>query len=402
MTNQTDQKAYTTLDNCVACGGDNLYFFLDLAEQPLANNYHNGSGGGDSYPLGLNLCKDCFHTQIPVSVDPKIMFEHYLYVTGTSQTMRDYSDWVAEKLTEKHIDSGKTVLDIASNDGTQLDSFKKFGWKTYGVDPAKNLAEVASKKGHNIQAGFWPVIHEQMDVVLAQNVLAHGPTPLEFLQGVRECLKPDGSAYIQTSQSQMYQRNEFDTAYHEHISFFSVNSMTVLADRAGLVLTDVELTPVHGDSYFFTLKHKGSQVESSVQEMINKELQEGRHEPEFYTQFGKNAYKILKDLKEMIELFKQNGTLVVGYGAAAKGITVLKANDIILDWIVDDNELKQGLFTPGTNIPVKDRSSLDIDDEILLVPLAWNFFDEIKSKVSEIRANKPTKYLRYFPEVREG
>ena len=395
----TEQKSYTTLDKCVACGGSNLVQFLDLAKQPLANNYHDGSGAGESYQLGLNLCSDCYHTQLPVSVDPKEMFDHYLYVTGTSQTLRDYCDWFAEFVdARENIEHGH-ILDIACNDGTQLDSFRKLGWKTFGVDPAKNLFEIALDKGHMVRNAYWPISYPLMDVITAQNVCAHTPNPLEFLEGVKASLTPNGTAYIQTSQSQMYQRNEFDTAYHEHISFFSANSMKTLANRAGLVLTDVEITPIHGDSYVFILKHQGAEVMDSVQNTIDKEAKEGRHNPMFYHLFGNNARLIVEQLKDLVTRCQQQGTPVVGYGAAAKGMTVLNANDIQLDWIVDDNELKQGLLTPGTNIPIKDRQSLDIDEHIVVVPLAWNFFDEIKSNVEEIRQNKSTQYVQYFPRV---
>jgi hypothetical protein len=238
-----------------------------------------------------------------------------------------------------------------------------------------------------------------MDVITAQNVCAHTPNPLEFLEGVKTSLAPNGTAYIQTSQSQMYQRNEFDTTYHEHISFFSANSMNTLAKRAGLVLTDIVITPIHGDSYVFVLKHPGAEIKNSVTEIISKEGKEGRHNPAFYHLFGNNARLIVDNLKDLVTRCQQQGTPVVGYGAAAKGMTVLNANDIQLDWIVDDNELKQGLLTPGTNIPIKDRSSLDIDKHIVVVPLAWNFFDEIKSNVEAIRKDKSTQYVQYFPRV---
>lgn len=395
----TEQKSYTILDKCVACGGSNLVQFLDLAKQPLANNYHDGSGAGESYQLGLNLCTDCYHTQLPVSVDPKAMFDHYLYVTGTSQTLRDYCDWFAEFVDAREdIDHGN-ILDIACNDGTQLDSFRKLGWKTFGVDPAKNLFEIALEKGHMVRNAYWPISYPQMDVITAQNVCAHTPNPLEFLEGVKTSLAPNGTAYIQTSQSQMYQRNEFDTTYHEHISFFSANSMNTLAKRAGLVLTDIVITPIHGDSYVFVLKHPGAEIKNSVTETIRKEAKEGRQSPNFYHLFGNNARKIVEQLKDLVTRCQKEGTPVVGYGAAAKGMTVLNANDIKLDWIVDDNELKQGLLTPGTNIPIKDRSSLDIDEHIVVIPLAWNFFDEIKSNVEEIRKDKSTQYVQYFPRV---
>ena len=395
----TEQNSYTTLNKCVACGGSNLEEFLDLAEQPLANNYHDGTGGGESFKLGLNLCTDCYHTQLPVSVNPKAMFDHYLYVTGTSQTLRDYCDWFAQFVVDRENLKQGNILDIACNDGTQLDSFRKLGWKTFGVDPAKNLFDIALEKGHMVRNAYWPISYPQMDVITAQNVCAHTPNPLDFLEGVKKSLTINGTAYIQTSQSQMYQRNEFDTTYHEHISFFSANSMQTLAKRAGLVLTDIEITPIHGDSYVFVLKHQGAEVKSSVSETIRKEVKEGRHNPMFYIKFGVNARSIVRKLKDLVEKCQKAGTPVVGYGAAAKGMTVLNANDIQLDWIVDDNELKQGLLTPGTNIPIKDRSSLDIDEHVVVIPLAWNFFAEIKSNVEEIRQDKSTQYVQYFPHV---
>ncbi len=395
----TEQTSYITLNECVACGGSNLEQFLNLDKQPLANNYHDGSGGGDEYPLGLNVCKDCWHTQLPVSVDPKIMFDHYIYVTGTSQTLRDYCDWFANFVTEREDITNGHLLDIACNDGTQLDSFRKLGWKTYGVDPAKNLFEIAKDKGHMVRNAYWPISYPKMDVITAQNVCAHGPDPLAFLQGVKECLSDNGTAYIQTSQSQMYQRNEFDTTYHEHISFFSANSMKTLAERAGLVLTDIHITPIHGDSYVFILNHPGAEVMDSVDKTIKKEAKEFRHNLSFYHMFGHNAESILGHLKNLVDSCREQGKLVVGYGAAAKGMTVLNAKNIQLDWIVDDNELKQGLFTPGTNIPIKDKSSLEIDKEIVVIPLAWNFFNEIKSNVKKIRDDSNTQYVQYFPRV---
>lgn len=391
---------YTPLTKCLACDSEQLVQFLDLANQPLANNYHDGSGAGPAIPLGLNVCPNCWHTQLTVSVDPSIMFDHYLYVTGTSHTLQLYCDWFAEHITQKDNVIVGSVLDIACNDGTQLDSFKRLGWKTHGVDPAKNLFSTCSSKGHSVIVDYWPVdMGQKFDVITAQNVTAHTPDPLGFLIGARENLAETGSIFVQTSQSQMYQRNEFDTTYHEHVSFFSVNSMRELARRAGLVLTDVELTAIHGDSYLFTLRYPGSEVSDSVQNMIQKEQAEGRADLGFYATFGKNAKTILDEFKWLVDRWRDTGMLVVGYGAAAKGMTVLNAANIQLDWIVDDNPLKQGLFTPGTNIKILDRGSLLIDREIIIVPLAWNFFDEIRSNIQALRGDKTTRFMRYFPKV---
>jgi len=145
--------------------------------------------------------------------------------------------------------------------------------------------------------------------------------------------------------------------------------------------------------------HQGAIVKSSVTETIRKEGTEGRHNTMFYKQFGINAESIVRKLKDLVTRCQQEGTPVVGYGAAAKGMTVLNANDIQLDWIVDDNQLKQGLLTPGTNIPIKDKSSLDTDEHIVVIPLAWNFFNEIRANVEEVRQDKSTQYVQYFPNV---
>ena len=391
----TDHSQYTTLKKCVACGSKKLSQFLDLNKQPLANNYHDGSGGGDEYPLGINLCKSCWHTQLTVSVNPKLMFDNYLYVTGTSKTLRDYCDWFAMYVTGKC--SMGEILDIACNDGTQLDSFRKIGWETYGIDPAKNIVELTQKKGHKIIADYWPIeLNKMFDVITAQNVLAHTPKPLEFLINAKAHLKKGGRIFIQTSQSQMYQRGEFDTCYHEHISFFSVNSMKVLANKAGLDIIDVITTPIHGESYLFTLADKGENILPTVDKMIQKEKSEGRQEENFYKNFAKDTKFTLETFKSTIENYRRNGIPVIGYGAAAKGITVLNANNITLDWIVDDNPMKEGLFTPGGNIPIKNKDTLKTDRGIVVVPLAWNFFDEIERRVNKTRDGIPTIFIKCF------
>lgn len=403
MTNDNSRN-YIELNNCVCCGSGDLMSFLDLGEQPLANNYHSNTGekGGESYPLALNVCKICKHTQLTISVDPEILFAHYLYVTGTNNTIKEYSKLFANMVTADQAGQvAGTVLDIACNDGTQLDYFKELGWETYGVDPAKNLAALSKDRGHTITVDFWPInLERKFNVITAQNVCAHTPDPLGFLQGVAAHLEYDGSAYIQTSQSQMYQRNEFDTVYHEHISFFNVYSMSVLAKRAGLILTDVKIGDIHGDSYIFVLRHQGD-IRNAVINKIGEEIKDGRYGLEFYNDFGYAAEEVLDNLVRVINGYRSinKNIKIVGYGAAAKGMTLLNTENIQLDWIVDDNPIKQGLFTPGTNIEIKGRASLDTDDKMIIIPLAWNFFEEIKANVEEIRSVDKTTYIKYFPNI---
>ena len=379
---------YTKLTKCVACDNHQLEQVLSLGAQPLANNYHNGDAG-KKYPLVLNLCRQCSHTQLSVAVDPNLMFKHYLYVTGTSQTLRDYCDWFAQMVSGQ-IPTG-TMCDIASNDGTQLDSFAKLGWKTMGIEPAENL--VKDYKHYVINDFAQNVVDPlQLDVITAQNVLAHTADPLGIMKNIKKWLKPRGRAFIQTSQANMFKNGEFDTMYHEHISFFCSSSMAALCHRAGLKLINVQKTHIHGTSYVFTVTHD----DGNHQDFFS--IDPERYKMSTYQKFADDAINTLRAFKYRVREFKKKGYKVVGYGAAAKGMTVLNAGGIALDWIVDDNELKVGKMTPGMNTPILGSRTIAVDVPIVCVPLAWNFFDEIKAKVSHARGELPTVFYKYFPK----
>ena len=379
---------YTKLTKCVACDNHQLEQVLSLGAQPLANNYHNGDAG-KKYPLVLNVCKQCSHAQLSVAVDPNLMFKHYLYVTGTSQTLRDYCDWFAQMVSGQ-IPTG-TMCDIASNDGTQLDSFAKLGWKTMGIEPAENL--VKDYKHYVINDFAQNVVDPlQLDVITAQNVLAHTADPLGIMKNIKKWLKPRGRAFIQTSQANMFKNGEFDTMYHEHISFFCSSSMAALCHRAGLKLINVQKTHIHGTSYVFTVTHD----DGNHQDFFS--IDPERYKMSTYQKFSDDALNTLKAFKFRVDEFKKMGYKVVGYGAAAKGMTVLNAGNIELDWIVDDNELKVGKMTPGMNTPILGSRTIAVDVPIVCVPLAWNFFDEIKAKVTNARGELPTVFYKYFPK----
>lgn len=379
---------------CVACGSADLHKFLDLNNQPLANNFTNSIGSKDQYPLAVNYCKSCSHSQLTHSVDPSMLFKNYIYVSGTSTTLKNYFDELASKITKEN--SIGSILDIACNDGTQLDSFKRLGWDTYGVDPAENLYTTSSKE-HKVICDFWPTskFKNNVDVIIAQNVLAHTPTPLDFLKACADKISSSGKIYIQTSQSQMYQRGEFDTVYHEHISFFSIESMYRLARRANLFLTNVEIMPIHGDSYLFTLEKKHNI--KNTYDMQTQEVEQGRRDFQFYEQFSKTVKDICVQFRIKVSEYKKLGYTVAGYGAAAKGMTFLNAANAKLDFIVDDNPLKQGTFSPAFDIPVVNSDMLKDVEKLIIVPLAWNFLEEIRLRVKAVNNN--AKYLTYFPSV---
>lgn len=391
---------------CVACDGENLHTVLDLGDQPLANSYHQGEKL-TAFPLKLNLCTDCCHLQLSHTVNPDLMFKNYLYVSGTTKTLRDYFDDFA-KLTVEYVPDAKKVLDIACNDATQLDSYKRLGVETYGIDPAENLYDDAVAKGHNIICDYFntTTVHkfkeEKFDIITAQNVFAHTKYTLDFLKSCDSVLSKNGKIFIQTSQSNLVVNNEFDTVYHEHISFFNIQSMESLVNRAGLHLNDVRKTSVHGTSYVFVISRVDEKLEGYVKE-YNKEKENGLYDVLKYPEYAMKCWNVAYSLKKELENLKNEGYLLVGYGAAAKGNTLLNFTKIKLDLIIDDNPLKQGLLTPGMNIEIFPASYLrgiDAKQKVAFIPLAWNFFDEICERIRKERESHNDIYVRYFPSLK--
>ena len=415
----------TELTSCVACGSHNLKLTLDLNTQPLANSYKlNKDDVQEEYPLAINRCTDCYHIQLTHSVNPHLMFDDYLYVSGTSTTMHSYCEHFAKFATNTHsmytnLGDPKAVMDIGCNDGTQLDYFKQMGHYTYGIDPAQNLFG-RSSKNHTVWCDYLceEFIDEtilspdgepmKFDIISAQNVFAHGPEPIKFLENTKHMMHSNTLLFIQTSQAFMIRNNEFDTIYHEHISFFNIQSMRKLCERVGLHLLDVQYMPIHGTSYVFIISKnpeiRDPFLEGKIDQLIEIERNAGLYNEETYVNYAKCANDIVAKLKYETDYVQQGiiGWNVVGYGAAAKGMTLLNYSKIKLDFIVDDNPLKQGRFTPGSSIPIVSADEIDNIGTTLFVPLAWNFFDEIRSKI-KVRRNKEDhqydRFITYFPKV---
>ena len=392
---------YTNKLQCRVCASEDIRQILDLNVQPLANSYHSGDEL-EQFPLDLNLCRECHHLQLGVVVDPDLMFKEYLYVSGTSKTLNQYfRDFV--DICHRYVPTPGKVLDIACNDGTQLDKFKEMCWDTYGVDPAANLHEISSKN-HRVECDYWtPAVAKKMacvyDVLVAQNVFAHVDDVHEFLQACKIVMGPNSRLFIQTSQADMITNNEFDTIYHEHLSYFNTKSMKKCANLNGFSLVDTFKTAVHGGSYVFVLA-KGAHDETRADESIMLEDAAGLYSEETYDLYKKNCITVADDLVRQVNEFRSNGMRVVGYGAAAKGNTFLNFSRLKLDYIVDDNELKQGLRTPGQNILIKSPDALSDEDpnNLVVIPLAWNFFEEIRHKTCQI-TGPSVRFVRYFPEV---
>lgn len=398
---------------CLACGGSNLETILDLGDQPLANSFiKDPTLPEDKFPLELNVCRNCWHCQLSYAVNPDLMFKDYLYVSGTSKTLKDYMDWFANFAYETYNITSRMIprnfLDIACNDGTQLDAAKKLGFETYGIDPAENLYPLSSKN-HIVALDY--LSHKtyfndvKFDVINAQNVFAHNTDPVGFMEQCKNMLATDGLLFIQNSQADMIKNGEFDTMYHEHVSFWNANSIVTVAERVGLMLVDRIRVPVHGISDLFIFKKFDfPSGRYRVNNILEMEKYEGLHDMKIYRMFGEKAYDAIAKFEILMDdhhkFYPDN--LFVGFGAAAKGMTFLNAckGDITgLDYIVDENPLKQGLYTPGTHIPVVGSEILQTNNKIVVIPLAWNFRNEIFKKIGEARPDRyGDKYIIHLPK----
>ena len=394
-----DKPKYKKLYNCLCCGSPHLFVILDLGKQPLANNFHTIDDVQEEYELILMGCDNCWHSQLNVVVDPDVLFKNYLYVSGTSNTLKEYFNKTAEDYSMGRTMPGK-ILDIACNDGTLLDSFKDKGWITFGVDPAENLHPISTGKGHNVICDYWsPAIASTLpkfDVIFAQNVFAHTSEIDAFLQACAMVMHNASSLVIETSQADMFDNNQFDTIYHEHISYFSISSMKHAVERAGLFINNVYKTDIHGTSYRFQLQKTDPREDREANELSKESYKYNR---DFYDKYRDSVSNCLENLKNYIN---SAGKKVIGYGAAAKGMTVINAGQLKLNYIVDDNPLKQGLLCPGSDIPVQNSSILKQETgDLIIVIFAWNFYDEIYAKIKSLRPNNNDKFITYFPKLVE-
>jgi SAM-dependent methyltransferase len=393
--------------SCNCCGNTHLHLVLDLGHQPLANSFKaTATEPEDSYPLAVNYCPDCSHLQLTHSVDPEIMFKNYLYVSGTSKTMHEYFRWFAAFVMEYFPDvRPSTVLEIGCNDGSQLDYFKKYGLRTTGIDPAENIYEISSRN-HDIICDFFSAdslekITQVPDIIYAQNVFAHQDDPQTFLKLCKHIMGNNSLLFIQNSQSDMIRNNEFDTVYHEHKNFYSILSMRTLANSVGLNLIDVFRGTIHGGSDIFVFSNY-QRSPARIQGLVDLERAAGLHDIKTYQRWSQHAHQTVNDLSMLLDAQRKgHKRLLVGYGAPAKGNTLLNFGNIKLDFIIDDNPLKQGKFTPGQSIPVVTIDELrnHVAQDICFVPLAWNFFDEIVQRIKKVRDNRNDIFVRYFPEI---
>ncbi|MBT8564062.1 class I SAM-dependent methyltransferase [Polynucleobacter paneuropaeus] len=402
------------ITKCLCCNSENLDLVLDLAVQPLANSYRQIQHiNEEKYPLALNLCLDCWHSQLSFCVDRKLIFDSYTYISGTSKTLNRYFRWFSEEL-KKIISRDGKVLEIAANDGSLVIEMNALGIDAIGIDPAKNLVHSALEHKINIVHGYWPQdskkIQGKFEAIICMNVLAHVDNPKEFLLECKNKLTENGVVLIQPSQARMFGNYEFDTCYHEHISFFNTSSIKALAAAVGLKLMKSCLVRIHGDSPIYMLIHEESKREVStdafrtepfgiIENLEDYETEINLYERYTYDEFSAEANKILNNLKVDIAQFRSKGFDIIFVGAAAKAMTVINAIGVVPDYFLDEAPLKVGLYPPGIPIKIENfEICRKLDKPSLFIITAWNFKEEISEKIRKIGIPKGSMIYSYFPK----
>lgn len=381
--------------DCRICGSKDLHLFLDLGLSPLANRFLERDQLNEEepiFPLDVFFCRDCTLVQLREVVDPEVLFRNYLYVSGTSETMRKHFHSLAKSLVSRFgLGAGDLVVDIASNDGTLLHGFDATKVEVLGIEPAANIAEIARESGIPTVNEFFSrevgqkvrKEHGPAACVMATNVFAHLDDMHDFADGLLELLGPEGIFVFENSYIVDTLENlEFDSVYHEHLSFFSVTALTRFFEMHGMEIFDVEHQPVHGGSLrVFVKRSSGSwPVTDAPADFRRREAEGGYTDAARYDRFGQAVLALREQLTALLTDLKGQGKRIVAYGASAKGQTLLNFLQLdrsVLDYIVDKSPLKQGRFSPGMHLPVFGPEKLleDAPDYALL--LAWNFRDEV-------------------------
>ncbi len=381
--------------NCRCCGSLKLKRVLSLGYQPLANNLLNNINEKyEEYPLELNVCEDCFNCQLSVAIDSHKMFDNYLYTSSTSITFRNHFASAAKKYIKKfNLEKNSYIIDVGSNDGVGLKPFLDLGFKNIqGIEPAKNLAEIANKNGINTFHGYLNdkalnPVKNGADLLLASNVFAHADDLKLMAESMKRLLKPDGIIVIEV-QYLLKTINDltFDNIYHEHTNYWSLTSLNTFFNKLQLTIFDVEEIKTHGGSIrVYLSQEKNIKIESSVFKILKKEEKFGLKKISTYLEFGKKVEKLRNKVLENITNLKKKYPTLIGYGAPAKATTALNYFNIKkeLKFIIEDNQLKHGKFIPGVKIPVVSKKKIKSNKNPIIV-LAWNFFNEIKKNNSKL------------------
>jgi len=405
-------RGYSHKNECRICGGRDLVKVLDLGSTPPANAYVKEADlekFEPSYPLVLYFCRSCSLAQLLDVVHQDILFKDYHFLTSASapsvEHFRRYAEEAIRPLTTS---SDDLVIDIGGNDGVLL-SFVKDYARVLNVDPADNLASISEGNGVPFYPAFFTsqtaddirATHGEAKVVVANNVFAHTDPLRDVFEGVAKLIGDDGTFIFEVHWAKQFvEEGAFDQIYHEHLCFHSLHALRHLIESSGMKVFDVQIVPMQGRS-LRVFAAKGRTPTPNVERVLAEEKAAGLTSETTYHVFAKKIEAEKEKLLALLKKLKAAGKKIVGYGAPAKGNTLLNYYGIgpdILDYLTDTTTLKQGLYSPGRHIPIvaPERLLTDTPDYILL--LSWNFKDTILEKEKALRENG-VKFILTVPEV---
>lgn len=383
---------------CRSCGNAHLKRAVSLGESPLANNLKNSEEeAAEMFPLEMNYCPRCHNCQLSVVVPPQKMFDNYLYVSSTASTFVEHFKQAALSYIDQfNLNNQSLVIDIGSNDGVGLKTFKDHGIQVLGVDPAKNISKIANENGiPTLNEYFNKSTAEKIlfsygkaKLITASNVFAHADNLAEIASSVFDVLENDGVFVVEVQYLlDTIKDMTFDNIYHEHVNYWSVTSINNFFSKLGFCVYKVEHVNTHGGSIRVYVKRNGAKVDQSVFDFISQEQDFGLTKYERYKRFGEDISKIKSVVRDNIKKIKDKYGSICAYGSPAKATTSLNYYGIdnsYIDFTVEDNSMKHNKLIPGVNIKIKGKDYFLDNLPKAVVVLAWNFFELIRSKNSHI------------------
>jgi SAM-dependent methyltransferase len=402
---------------CRLCGGKALSLVLSLTPTPLANALLSDevlNNKEEYFPLDLFFCDHCQHLQLLDIVDPATLFENYVYVSGTSPVfVRHFESYAEDIICRFRLKSGDLIVEVGSNDGTLLRFFKQSGMRVLGVDPAKEIAKAATASGIETWPEFFSQAvasrilktHGPAAVVCANNVFAHIDDLKGMVQNTCDLLGPAGVFVFEVSYLlDVYEKTLFDTIYHEHLDYHSVKPLDNFFKAQGLELIEAIRVSTHGGSLRgITQKRGGPHAQDpSVKELIDKEIRVGLDRSQTFHDFARRINQRKFELTRFLKEIKSQGKTIAGFGAPAKATTLMHHFGLgkeVIDFIVDSNPLKQGLFTPGLHVPILPPQSVQERRPDYILILAWNFAPSIIESLKPFQ-NSGGRFIVPLPDLK--
>ncbi|GBF78727.1 class I SAM-dependent methyltransferase [Aphanothece sacrum] len=396
---------------CRVCDSTNLELAIDLGHQPWCNHFLKSEEVGQEpfYPLKVLYCHDCGTVQLDYTVKKEIMFGDHTYLSGVTKSLSEHFKNVAHEVDNRFFKNtpNKSVLDIGSNDGTQLKHFQELGYDVLGVESSTTTAKIATDAGVPTLNDFFNLevvkrLNRKFHAINAAGVFFHLEELHSVTEGIREALENDGVFVVQFLYMKRIVDNlAFDQIYHEHLLYYNLNTIEVLLNRHGLSMFDAYLSPIHGGSIIGFVTHKGQKEPSDrLLKMRQAEMDEKSNDLSTYLNFAKRIEQMKIDNLNYLDAAKKEGKIIWGFGAPVKGNTLLNYFGIgtqYLDYLVEKNELRRGLYSPGMHIPIIiEKELIDLPD--IYYVLAWNFKKEILTNNQHLIDQKIEFYFPVNPQ----